>query len=81
MSVYARSPTESTYFLCRLTAQILGTNIHESFTGGPPLQDLDLVVGSGRSQYASFTWTDLWAIAPWMEERITKQIDGPGLGI
>jgi len=34
----------------------------------------------GRQQYASFTWSDLWAIAPWLEERITKKIDGPGLG-
>ncbi len=48
---------------------------------GPPLQDLDLVVGPGRSRYASFTWVDLAAIAPWMEEKITKKIDGPGLGL
>ncbi|KDR83975.1 hypothetical protein GALMADRAFT_55191 [Galerina marginata CBS 339.88] len=34
----------------------------------------------GRHQYASFGWKDLWAIAPWMEEVITKRIDGAGLG-
>ncbi|KAF9443324.1 hypothetical protein P691DRAFT_738030 [Macrolepiota fuliginosa MF-IS2] len=37
-------------------------------------------LNTGRRQYASFSWNDLWAIAPWMEERITKRIDGPGLG-
>ncbi|KAJ6598820.1 hypothetical protein DFH09DRAFT_1129307 [Mycena vulgaris] len=47
----------------------------------PPLQDHDLVVGSGRQQYASLTWDDFWTIAPWLEEKITRQIDGPGLGI
>ncbi|KAF9534689.1 hypothetical protein CPB83DRAFT_901659 [Crepidotus variabilis] len=29
---------------------------------------------------ASFSWTDLWAIAPWMEDRISKKITGAGLG-
>ncbi|OAX44035.1 hypothetical protein K503DRAFT_579751 [Rhizopogon vinicolor AM-OR11-026] len=39
--------------------------------------------GSGASwnQFASFTWQDLLTIAPWMKERVTKSIDGPGLGI
>ncbi|EPQ59108.1 hypothetical protein GLOTRDRAFT_32965 [Gloeophyllum trabeum ATCC 11539] len=62
-----------------LTAQLLGpmTDIHAD---GPPFQDMDLVVGPGRGQYASFTWADLAAIAPWMNERITKRITGPGLG-
>ncbi|KAL0580077.1 hypothetical protein V5O48_001936 [Marasmius crinis-equi] len=44
------------------------------------LQDLDLVTGPGRRQFASFTWSDLQAIAPWMEEVIKRRIDGPGLG-
>jgi hypothetical protein len=66
--------------LPRLIAQILGPNIHAAGTEWPPLQDLDLVVGPGRNQYASFSWPDLWAIAPWVEERITKKIDGAGLG-
>jgi hypothetical protein len=47
---------------------------------GPFLQDLDLVVGFGRSQYGSFTWADLDCIAPWMKDLVTKRIDGPGLG-
>ncbi|KAG2156301.1 hypothetical protein DEU56DRAFT_723385 [Suillus clintonianus] len=34
-----------------------------------------------RNQFASFTWHDLLTIAPWMKERVTKFIDGPGLGI
>ena len=34
----------------------------------------------GRQQYSSFTWEDLLAVAPWMDERITKKIDGAGLG-
>lgn len=36
--------------------------------------------GVGLQQYASFSWDDLWTIAPWMEERVHKRIDGPGLG-
>jgi len=36
--------------------------------------------GIGLQQHASFSWDDLWMIAPWMEERISKRIDGPGLG-
>jgi hypothetical protein len=64
-----------------MIAQILGPRIHEpSGQDWPSLQDLDLVVGQGKNQYASLSWPDLWAIAPWMEERITKRIDGPGLG-
>lgn len=64
-----------------IIAQMLGPHTHELSGDWPPLQDLDLVVGPGRQQYCSFTWSDLWAIAPWLEERITKKIDGPGLGI
>ncbi|KIK67791.1 hypothetical protein GYMLUDRAFT_1013857 [Collybiopsis luxurians FD-317 M1] len=64
-----------------IVSQILTPKTHELGGDWPPLQDLDLVVGPGRQQYASFVWSDLWAIAPWMEERITKKIDGPGLGI
>lgn len=35
---------------------------------------------SDGRQYASFNWSDLWTIAPWLEEIITKRIDGQGLG-
>lgn len=66
--------------MVRLTAQLIGPQTHKSFLEGPALQDLDLVVGPGRNQYASFTWEDFIAIAPWMEESITKKIVGPGLG-
>ncbi|KIP12755.1 hypothetical protein PHLGIDRAFT_20795 [Phlebiopsis gigantea 11061_1 CR5-6] len=33
---------------------------------------------TNRSQYASLSWADLAAIAPWLE--LVKKIDGPGLG-
>ena len=33
------------------------------------------------SRWASFGWADLRAVAPWLEERITKRIEGEGLGI
>ncbi|KAG1755449.1 hypothetical protein EDB19DRAFT_406890 [Suillus lakei] len=36
---------------------------------------------SSWNQFASFTWHDLLTIAPWMKDRATKFIDGPGLGI
>ncbi|KAH8094859.1 hypothetical protein BXZ70DRAFT_340943 [Cristinia sonorae] len=61
-----------------LTAQLVGPQTNEHAIDGPPFQDMDLVAGAGRSQYASFTWADLSAIAPWLE--LTKRIDGDGLG-
>lgn len=64
----------------RIVAQILGQEAEVDDVLSP-LQDHDLIVGSGRQQYASLTWEDFWAIAPWLEEEITRQIDGPGLGI
>ncbi|KIJ69954.1 hypothetical protein HYDPIDRAFT_104624 [Hydnomerulius pinastri MD-312] len=45
------------------------------------LPELDLMDDIGHSQFASFTWQDFLAIAPWMEERVTKFIHGQGLGI
>ncbi|KAG1873758.1 hypothetical protein DFJ58DRAFT_881970, partial [Suillus subalutaceus] len=42
-------------------------------------QDESEFAGSWN-QFASFTWHDLLTIAPWMKERVTKIIDGPGLG-
>ncbi|THV08313.1 hypothetical protein K435DRAFT_642027 [Dendrothele bispora CBS 962.96] len=67
--------------LCRIVAQLITPKTRERPEDRIPLQDLDLVLGPGRSQYASFIWDDLWAIAPWMEERITRKINGPGLGL
>ncbi|KAJ7094547.1 hypothetical protein B0H15DRAFT_921602 [Mycena belliarum] len=64
-----------------IVAQLLGQGIHEAGYGRPPLQDDDLVLGPGRQHYASLSWDDLWAIAPWLEDQITRQVDGPGLGI
>ncbi|TDL29843.1 hypothetical protein BD410DRAFT_780342 [Rickenella mellea] len=63
-----------------LTAQLTTAQTRIPSTEGPELQDLDLVIGPGRGQYASLTWADLSAIAPWMEEHLLKKIDGPGLG-
>ncbi|KAF8639687.1 hypothetical protein AX17_000951 [Amanita inopinata Kibby_2008] len=54
-----------------VVAQVLGPSDHAAAAG----------VEHGRQQYASFTWSDLWAVAPWLEERITKKINGPGLGV
>jgi hypothetical protein len=65
----------------RIVAQILGAGVGKVTGNCPPPLDQDLIVGSGRQQYASITWDDLFAIAPWLEETITRQIDGPGLGI
>jgi len=65
-----------------VVTQILGQGVKEaSPQNGQFLQNRDLIVGPGRQQYMSLTWDDLWAIAPWLEEKITKQIDGPGLGL
>ncbi|KAI0353047.1 hypothetical protein OH77DRAFT_1497540 [Trametes cingulata] len=61
-----------------ITAQLIGPQTKEPLGDGPPLQDLDLLVGAGRSQYASLTWADLTAIAPWLE--FAQKITGPGLG-
>ncbi|KAG9218836.1 hypothetical protein CCMSSC00406_0001050 [Pleurotus cornucopiae] len=63
-----------------IVAQLLGPHTHDVSSDWPPLQDLDLAVGPGRSNYASFTWSDLAVVAPWMEERITNKISGAGLG-
>ncbi|TFK99171.1 hypothetical protein BDV98DRAFT_595193 [Pterulicium gracile] len=66
-----------------IMAQIVGPRTHERVPESvfDPTFDSGLVMGPGRSQYASFTWEDLWAVAPWLEARLTKQIDGPGLGL
>ncbi|KAF8341481.1 uncharacterized protein EI90DRAFT_2989265 [Cantharellus anzutake] len=39
------------------------------------------ILHSQGRRWASFGWTDLWAVAPWLAERITKRIEGVGLGI
>lgn len=79
MYVLVRSLIFNANVSSRLIAQLLGPKTHES-GALPSLQDLDLIVGPGRQQHTSFSFADLLAIAPWMEERITKMIDGPGLG-
>lgn len=66
--------------LDRLTAQLIGPFTHENFLEGPPLQDMDLIAGMRRSQYASFCLEDFRTIAPWMENKLNKIIYGPGLG-
>lgn len=64
-----------------LTAQLVSTETRSQSGELPERQDLDLVVGPGRSHYASFEWPDLDAISPWLNEYITSRIDGQGLGI
>jgi hypothetical protein len=61
----------------RLTAQLIR---QRNYWSEAPLQDGGLVHGPGRSQYVSLLWSDLWSIAPWIEEKLTSLIDGPGLG-
>ncbi|TFK85434.1 hypothetical protein K466DRAFT_494726 [Polyporus arcularius HHB13444] len=63
-----------------ITAQLIGpqTKYFEIEEGRTFLQDIDLVVGPGRNQYASLTWEDMKAIAPWVE--LTNMVNGPGLG-
>lgn len=73
---FCASPSVTNSFF-RITAQLIGPHTKDA-TDGPSLQDMDLVVGPNRNQFASFTWPDLAAIAPWLEP--TKKIDGPGLG-
>ncbi|TRM68193.1 hypothetical protein BD626DRAFT_481040 [Schizophyllum amplum] len=59
-----------------ITAQLKSPEI----PGDLELEDMDIVNALGRQQYGAFTWEDLFAVAPWMDERITKKVDGPGLG-
>ncbi|KAI0638390.1 hypothetical protein C8Q77DRAFT_1243078 [Trametes polyzona] len=61
-----------------ITAQLIGPHTKEPLPDGTPLQDLDLMVGLGRTQYASLSWADLTAIAPWLEP--TQKVTGEGLG-
>ena len=67
-------------YLLRLVAQLVGPHTMEPWSRSPQLQDSDLVVGPGRNQYASLCWEDLNAIAPWLDDRITKKLEGAGLG-
>jgi hypothetical protein len=60
---------------CRLVAQLINPTLVRAEE-----EDLQLVVG-GHGQYCSFTWSDLWAIAPWMADKVTKRIEGAGLGL
>ncbi|KAJ7068513.1 hypothetical protein C8F01DRAFT_612703 [Mycena amicta] len=62
-----------------IVAQIIGRAATSTTLSNA--QDEDLLVGPGRQQYASFSWDDLWAIAPWLEESVTRRIDGHSLGI
>jgi hypothetical protein len=66
-----------------LVAQLIGpvTKHPLTFVEGPPFDGAELVLGSGRGQYASFDWEDLMTIAPWMREAIPRVIGGPGLGL
>ncbi|KAH9943234.1 uncharacterized protein BXZ73DRAFT_97285 [Epithele typhae] len=62
-----------------ITAQLVGPQTKQQPADiFLPLQDLDLIAGPGRNQYASLTWEDLTAVAPWLE--LTNMINGAGLG-
>lgn len=72
VSRLSRSPN----VIHRLVAQLINPALVK-----PDEEDFELVVGAGHYQYSSFTWSDLWAIAPWMANKVTRRIEGPGLGI
>lgn len=55
----------------RITAQITG----ERWRG-----EVDSAAMLTHGRFASFGVQDLFAIAPWMKERIHRVIEGPGLG-
>ncbi|KAG8907004.1 hypothetical protein FRB99_005524 [Tulasnella sp. 403] len=55
-----------------LTAQIIGPHDH----GDASLEE---ILSHGR--FAAFGDQDLFAIAPWIKDKITKITDGPGIGI
>jgi hypothetical protein len=65
---------------CRLVAQLLGPHTMETWSDDPPLQDTDFVIGPSRNQFSSISFEDLFAVAPWMEEVITKRLYEAGLG-
>ncbi|KAI9574780.1 hypothetical protein HD554DRAFT_99870 [Boletus coccyginus] len=62
-----------------VTVQLHPSDPHGST--GHELQGPGLFGGIDHAQFASFTWHDFLAIAPWMEGRITRCIYGQGLGI
>ena len=64
-----------------LCAQLCSAETRTHFGELPLLQDLDLVVGPGRSRFTSFLWEDFDAIAPWLSGHIGKRINGQGLGM
>lgn len=82
MFVFLRHATEPPLTpFPRLVAQITGPQTHAH--SGPSLnyQDADLIDGPGRSQYASFTFADFDALAPWMQDDFIRQrVFGQGLG-
>lgn len=75
--------THSTIYLSlifrRVTVQLHPSDPHGSTAHG--IQGFELFGGIDHAQFASFTWQDFLAIAPWMEEEITMCIYGQGLGI
>ena len=76
--VYIKCEVQLTLSSFRLTAQLLNPQTKQHLDDGVPNEDLDLVIGPGRGQYASLSWPDLTAIAPWVE--LSAKINGQGLG-
>jgi hypothetical protein len=75
-----RSPLQETYLYDRLVAQIIGPqNLLVDSESTASDDGTELVTGPGRRQYASLHWVDLWAVAPWMQEKVTRKIDGAAL--
>ncbi|KAF8450638.1 hypothetical protein L210DRAFT_2402058 [Boletus edulis BED1] len=62
-----------------VTVQLHPSEPHELTAHG--LQGMELFSNINHAQFATFTWRDFLAIAPWMEERVTECIYGQGLGV
>ncbi|HEV7735846.1 MAG TPA: hypothetical protein VGO47_00495 [Chlamydiales bacterium] len=60
----------------RLVAQLIDPKVVD-----PDEAEEALLLSLSHPHYTSLTWLDLWALAPWMMDKIVKCIDGPGLGL
>ena len=59
----------------RITAQLMPSSVENSAGSEVDLSQ------QASTRYVSFSWADMSAIAPWMDDYITTRIDGPGLGV
>ncbi|PCH40867.1 hypothetical protein WOLCODRAFT_71219 [Wolfiporia cocos MD-104 SS10] len=60
-----------------LTVQLVGAEREDPYTVVSRMQEAYLDGGRAHGSYASLTFADLHAVAPWLE---FKELEGPGLG-